>query len=156
FGDRMVPIPRWFRIGVGVERGAREHFVAGPKSRAAHLMRIRFTRDGVGESRKSTGVKRSGTAGETGHSEVEAPPEEMHRTYLPEEAAAEMLEDTVCLYEHAPETMRHVADIVRVPTVFGKPDRIGHFVGQLVNGDADTDFVQELHERAIEVRDRVC
>jgi len=42
-------------------------------------------------------MARRAPAGEAGHSEVKAAPEEMHRARLAEEAGAELLEDPIAI-----------------------------------------------------------
>src|SRR6202042_2005200 len=88
-----------FGIGVGIEGRTRKGFVSGPKARAAHLVRISFARDVIGQSGHAARMGRGGSSREPRHREIEAAPEEMDRARLADKSAAEELEDAVRLHE---------------------------------------------------------
>ena len=94
-----------FRIGVGIEGGARKGLVSRPETGAAHLVRIGFARDVIGQSGHAAWMGRGGSSGEPRDREIEAAPEEMDRARLADKAAAEELEDAVRLHQCAPEAM---------------------------------------------------
>src|SRR5262249_45092454 len=91
------------RIGVGVEDGLPEAGVPGPEAGAADLVRVRLARDPVRHVGNAARMRRRGAAGEAGHGEIEAAPEEVHRAALANEAGPEDLEHPVDLDEGKPE-----------------------------------------------------
>src|SRR4051794_6837080 len=92
--------PAWMllvagRLGVAigvVHRFRKNRRLAGPKAAAAHLVRIGVPRDRVRETRDARMLRRPST-GEPRRNEVEAAPEEVHRTRLADEVAAKLLHD---------------------------------------------------------------
>src|SRR5271169_5910104 len=77
-----------FRRGISIERRTFDVAATRPESRADHLVRVGFTRDRI-----SSDAFRSPPPGEPRHTEIETPPEQMHRAVLSDEAGAEFLKD---------------------------------------------------------------
>src|SRR5438067_4844327 len=80
-------------IGVAVEQRIRCHGAARPKSRAAHLVRIRVARDVIGKIRDAARMRRGSAPGKPRDREIEAAPEKMDGTYFAVEARAKAVED---------------------------------------------------------------
>src|SRR5579859_3570482 len=88
------------RRSVRIESGALDVPAAGPESRAADLVRIRFARDGIGAR-----PLRRGSAGKARDRQIEAAPEKMHGAGLALKSGAEFLEHVVGPDQNAPEFM---------------------------------------------------
>src|SRR6266699_2684510 len=71
---------RRFRIRIGIEEWRRRSRVAGPKTEAAHFLRVGLARDLVCQMRDSTRMRWRWATGETRHRQVKTAPERMHRT----------------------------------------------------------------------------
>ena len=76
-----------------------------PETDTAHFLRIGFARDRVGQVRNPAGMRRRRTTREAGHGEIEAAPEEMHRTAFAAEAGTKFFQDAIGLGENAPEAV---------------------------------------------------
>src|SRR3954452_17134651 len=144
---------RRLRIGVGVERGAREGVVAGPKTGARELVRIGLARERVRQPRQAAGTGRRRPPRDPRHREVEAAPEEMHRARLAEKTGAEELEDAIGLDERAPEAMRRGGIVGGVDAVLREADRVRDLVRHLLDRDRDAEAAKDFHERSMEVGD---
>ena len=89
---RALPETRRFGIGVGIEGGPRERFVAGPEPGAADLVRIGLARYRIWQPGHAAGMQWGLPSGEARDCQVETAPEKMDGTHLTEEAAPEKLE----------------------------------------------------------------
>src|SRR5262249_5077844 len=78
--------------------------VSGPEAAGDHLVRI-----GLRGERARVRLRGRAPPAETGDGEIQRVPEEMHRTGLAAEPAGELLEDTVCPVEDAPEALDRVS-----------------------------------------------
>src|SRR5450759_950552 len=87
--------------------------------------------------RYAAGMARRAPARKARHREIEAAPEEMHRTRLAKEAGAELLEHPVGIHKDLQEAPHGVWIVGSMPVVLRKPDRLRQFVGHLVDGDAN-------------------
>src|SRR5262245_35785419 len=100
---------RWIRIRV--ERGVLDSAAPGPESRGRDLVAVGLARHRVGEARNASWVPGGRSPGESGHREVEAPPEEVDRARLAQEGRPELLEDAVDLDQRLEEPV-HGAGVV--------------------------------------------
>src|SRR5215831_2744801 len=90
---------------------------------------------------------------ETGHGEVEAAPKEMNRACLAQEAGSKKLEYAIGLDERAPKAVGGGGVVGGVGAVLRKWDRMGHLVRHLMDGDRDSDTVQNVDDPMVEVGD---
>src|SRR6202022_1989633 len=77
-------------IGVGIERGIIDRTTARPEAGAAHLVRIGFAGDGIGQMRHAAGMARRAPTREPRHRKIKTAPEEMDWAGLAEERGAEL------------------------------------------------------------------
>ena len=110
-------------IGIGIERGIIDCARARPEAGAAYFVRISLTGDRIGQVRHAAGMAGRATAGKPRHREIEAPPEEMHRARLAEEAGAELFEHPVGIDEDLEEATHRVAVVGRVVCILREFDR---------------------------------
>ncbi len=146
-GQLLVAQPRGLRGGVGVVRGVADVVVAGPEAERDDLLRVGLLGDRVGVHR------RAGPAGEAGHGEVEAVPEEVHGARLAGEPAAELLEHRVGPVEDPPEARDRVAIPGRVLEILGKRRRHGDAERLLGDLDVDVELAEQRVEAGVELRD---
>src|SRR6185312_16508432 len=99
--------------------------MAGPETGAAHLVRVGFARNRIGEPRHRR-MERRAPSREACDCQVETAPEKVHGACFAEEAAAEELEDAIGLHENAPERVRRTGIIGGMYPVLGEGNRIRH------------------------------
>src|SRR3954451_13029870 len=104
--NRVVGVSLWCWVGVAVEDAL--FGAVWPVPATAHLVRVRLKHDPRSDVGDAAGVWRSDAAGEAGRGQVKRPPEQMHRTRLPGEAAAELFEHRHHPRERQPEALRLV------------------------------------------------
>src|SRR5262245_12043187 len=97
---------RRFRVRVGVEDWRRCGGVPGPKTQAAHFLRIRLARDLVRQVRDPARMWRSRSTGKTRYCKIKTAPEKMHRAAFATETRAKVLKHAIALHEHPPEPVR--------------------------------------------------
>src|SRR6266576_2091917 len=97
---------RGLRIRIRIEEWRRCSRVAGPKTEAAHFLRVGLARDLVRQMRDSARMRWCCAARKTRHGQIKTAPEKMHRTAFATETRAKLLEDTITLHQHAPKTVR--------------------------------------------------
>src|SRR5687768_1572248 len=85
------------RVGIGIKSSLAKAAVARPKTAAADFMGIGLLHDPCRDVRRLALQRRSGAAGKTGDGQVEAPPEEVHRTGLADEPRAKVFQEAVRL-----------------------------------------------------------
>src|SRR3979411_631119 len=105
--------------------------------------------------RHAAGMPRRAPARKARHREIEAAPEEMHRARLAEEGGAELLEHPIGIDQYLKETPHSVRVVGGMLVVLRKPDRLGQFVGHLVDGDMNAKLRERCHDRCVETRDRL-
>ena len=142
------------RVGVGIEGGLRHGAAAWPEPAAADLVGIGLPHHPIADMRGRARMGGRGAAGEAGHGQVEAAPEEMHRTDLADEARAEQGEDAIALDEDAPEAVGIVAIIGRMGSILLERDRVGDLDRHGPDLHDDSQGLQLGHEIAIEIGDR--
>src|SRR5439155_16519526 len=96
----------WLRISVRVENRFGHHLITRPESKAAHLVRVRFTRNGVGQMWHASGMFRGAPPRESSHSEIEAPPEKVDGAAFAAKVCSKFLEDAIALQKNAPKPVR--------------------------------------------------
>src|SRR5437762_2188791 len=94
---------RRFGICVGVEYRCRHGGVARPETEAAHLLRVSLARNRIRQMWNSARMRRCEPARETGHCEIKAAPEKMHRTAFATKTRAEFLKYASALQQDAPK-----------------------------------------------------
>src|SRR6185437_8588032 len=100
-------------------------------------------------------MRRRRPAGEARHRKIETPPEEVHRARLAEEAAAEELEDAICLNEHAPERVCRARVIGGVDVIAREWNCVRDLVRRLDDAHVDAHAAQELEDPPVKVTDRL-
>ena len=101
------------------------------------------------------GPRRSGTAREARHREVEAAPEEMDRADFADKARGKLLQDAVGLHEDPPETMSCIRIVRGVDDVFSEGDGMLQLHRRGMNGHVDTEGSQAALIFAVELRNRL-
>src|SRR3954454_15705163 len=102
--NRLVGVSLWCWVGVAVEDAL--FGAIWPVSATAHLVRVRLEHDPRSDVGDATGVWRSDPAGEARRGQVKRAPEQMHRTRLTGEAAAEPFDPRHHPRERQPEASR--------------------------------------------------
>src|SRR5882757_1612374 len=125
---------RWFRIRIRIEEWRRCSRVAGPKTEAAHFLRVGFARDLVWQMRDSARMGRRWPPRETRHGQIKTAPEKMHRTAFATETRAKLLKYAVALHQNVPEPVGIFAIVRAVLFVLIKRDRIFDLVRGGVDG----------------------
>ena len=139
-----------FGIGVGVERALLA--AAGPEAAAAQLGTVGLDHHPVCAVRHASRVPRGGAAGEEGGSHVRGAPEEMHRTRLALEPAAEHLEQSVGLHERLMEPVHGVGVVGAVGRVLRERNHLHEFDGTGEDIDLDAEVGEGIHGSGVEVR----
>src|ERR671919_276064 len=83
--------------------------------------------------------------------QIEAAPEEMHRTALATKARSELLEHPIALHQNAPESIGVFPIVRAVLVVFIERDRVLNLVRQLVNRYRQVKFVESLHHSPVKI-----
>src|SRR4051812_636038 len=95
---------RRLRIRVRIKKCIADTNRAGPKSGAAHFVRVRLPHDFQRQPRRLVLKRRRTSAREASHCKIETAPEKMHRARLAHKAGAKVLEHSIDLDEHLPES----------------------------------------------------
>src|SRR5262249_33259187 len=95
----------WFGIGVRIKNRRRCRGVTGPKTKAALLLRVCLSRNCIRQMRDPAGMWRSRSAGKARHGQVEAAPEEMHRTAFATKPRSKFLKHPIDLHQNPPESI---------------------------------------------------
>jgi hypothetical protein len=135
--------------GIGVEGGFAHGVIAGPEAERDDLVRVGLTSDRIGA------VAGWGpAAGEAGHGQVQAVPEQMHRALFAAVPARELLEHGIRPIQDLPEPP-HILRVVGGVLSVGR-ERGGHrhAVGVLADGDVHAQPRQQLVEPAVEAGHR--
>ena len=131
------------RIGVGIERRIVDGPAAArPEAGTRNLVRIGLLGHGIRQMRHTARMARRRTAGKARHRQIEAAPEEMHRTRLAEKAGAEMGEDLAGGEQHAPETVGIVGIIGCVHRILLERNAIGDLARHRRDVNIDGEFAQ--------------
>ena len=96
----------------------------------------------IRQMRNAARMRRRRPPGKTGHGQIEAAPEKMHRTAFAAKTRPELLEDAVALNKDAPEAIGILAVVRTVFFIFIKRDRVFDLVRHLVDGHRQTQFVE--------------
>src|SRR5580704_975647 len=123
---RILSKPRWLRRRVSIKRRSLNVAASRPKSHAAHLVRIRLSRDRVGSLPFWSAPPR-----EARHRQIETAPEKMHRTGLSDKARAKLFEHFIAAYQNPPEPV----GILRI---------VGSMLGVLIERNRIRDFDRHL------------
>src|SRR4029453_641675 len=70
---------RWFRICIRIEEWRRRRRIAGPKTEAAHFLRVGLACNLVRQVRHSAGMRWRWAARKACHCQIKTTPEKMHR-----------------------------------------------------------------------------
>src|ERR1700691_78204 len=133
--------------GIRIECRTRDFAAAGPESGATALMRICFARDRV-----CPFAFGRATPGETGRGKIEAAPEEMYRTGLADEPAAESLQNCVGLQQNPMEPVHILCVVRRMSLVVGKGDGICDLDWRRPYGHVNAGGAQGGHDFPVEIR----
>ena len=98
-------------------------------------MRIGLAGHRIWQIGHAAGMERRNTAREAGHRQIEASPEEMHRTRLADEAGAKLLHDAVDGHQDAPEAMGVFGVIGGVLLILAEAHRARNLVWHLIDAD---------------------
>ena len=85
------------------------------------------------------------------HSQIEAAPEEMHRTAFAAKARSEFLEHAIALYQNAPESIGIFLIVRAMLFIFIERDRILNLVRYLVNCDRQMKLVESPHQSPVKI-----
>src|SRR5881396_495381 len=135
--------------GVRVERRLLHVSAAGPKAGADHLMGIRLAGDPV-----CSGSLGGATPREARHREVEAAPEEVHRTAFPEKRCAKLPEHVIRLHEDAPESIGILRIVRSMLLVVREANRVLHLDRYRPELDVHVHVLECGEIRPIEFRPR--
>src|SRR5262245_4651841 len=102
--------------------------------------------------RDAAGVWWCRSAGKTRHSQIEAAPEEMHRTAFSTKARSELLEHAIALDQNAPESIGVFPVVRAVLLVFIERNRILNLVRHFVNPYRQMKLVESLHHGTVKIR----
>src|SRR5690348_5592665 len=111
---------RGLRRGIRIKRGSLDVSAPWPKPHAAHLMRIRFTRNGV----RPFALRRA-PAGKSRHCQIETAPEKVDRTRFSDKLRAEFAEHRITTHESTPESIRILWIVRSMLDIPIERDRIG-------------------------------
>src|SRR5580700_9601405 len=95
---------------------------ARPESRADYFMRIRLAGNRIG-----SGTLRSAPPRKARHAQVKAPPEEMYRTFLADEACPKFLKDRVAQNQNFPHAMCILSIVRSMLRIALEAHRVRHF-----------------------------
>src|SRR4026209_1014155 len=101
----------------------------------------------------AAGMRWRGPSGKAGHRQIEAAPEEMHRTAFAAEAGTKFFENAICLQEHAPEAVRIFQIISGVLLILVEGNCFQRFVRLHSNLYLNGELSQVVHYRTIKMRD---
>src|SRR5690242_19444532 len=97
----------------------------------------------------AAGMRWRRPSGKARYRQIEAAPEEMHRTAFPAEARTKLFENAICLQKHAPEAVGIVQIISGVILILIEGDRFQRFVRFHSNLYLNPEFSEIIHYRAI-------
>src|SRR6266550_2117537 len=141
------------RIGVGIEECRGNLVVARPETETAHFLRISFARDRVRQMGNAAGMRRRAPARKARYREIEAAPEEVHRTALAAKTRTKFLENPIGLQKHAPESIGVFRIVSRVFLIAVERDRFQRFVRPHSDLHFNCELSQFTHHRAVKTRD---
>src|SRR5687767_11692116 len=100
-------------------------------------------------------MARSRAAGEARARDVERTPPEMHRTRLPEELPAELLEHAAGLNEYLPAPLRRIRIVRRMRFVVSERRRVRQLGRNRADLHIDVERREHRHVSPIEITDRL-